>query len=254
MTVQFASDLHLEFVENTKFLKDNPIAPEADILVLAGDVGYLGHETYNSHPFWDWASENFKQVIVVPGNHEFYGGYDLSNLSNNKEEAIRNNIHWYYNKILTIDGVDLILTTLWSKISPLADYIIRSRVSDFKYIKYEGKLLRPSIFNRFHAECVSFLKESLEKSTARKKIIVSHHVPASLCMADEFKGSILNGAFVAEMDDFILDNDVDYWIYGHSHRNIGEMTIGKTKLVCNQLGYVSNHENFSFQKSMQIIL
>lgn len=77
--IQYASDLHLEFMENTLYLETYPLQPVADILVLAGDTGYLGDEGFVKHPFWDWASENFKQVIVIPGNHEFYLGYDLGN-------------------------------------------------------------------------------------------------------------------------------------------------------------------------------
>ena len=33
-----------------------------DILLLAGDIGYLGDDNYSKHPFWDWASENYKEV------------------------------------------------------------------------------------------------------------------------------------------------------------------------------------------------
>ena len=70
--IQYASDLHLEFMENTLYLEAHPLQPVADILVLAGDTGYLDDEGFVKHPFWDWASENFKEVIVIPGNHEFY--------------------------------------------------------------------------------------------------------------------------------------------------------------------------------------
>lgn len=68
MKIQYASDLHLEFADNWRFLKENPLQVTGDILVLAGDIGYLGDENYSKHPFWDWASENYQQVIACMCN------------------------------------------------------------------------------------------------------------------------------------------------------------------------------------------
>ena len=80
MRIQYASDLHLEFRENSSFLKHNPLAVAGEVLVLAGDIGYIGDENYSRHPFWDWASGNYSRVIVVPGNHEFYKMFDIDKL------------------------------------------------------------------------------------------------------------------------------------------------------------------------------
>lgn len=42
LKIQYASDLHLEFAENAQFIKSNSLQPVGDILILAGDTGYLG--------------------------------------------------------------------------------------------------------------------------------------------------------------------------------------------------------------------
>ena len=44
-----------------------------DVLVLAGDTFYLLDANAPQKRFWNWASKNFRQVLLVPGNHEFYG-------------------------------------------------------------------------------------------------------------------------------------------------------------------------------------
>ena len=41
---------------------------------------------------------------------------------------------------------------------------------------------------------------------------------------------------------------IDYWIYGHSHRNI-DKTIGTTHCLCNQFGYVSHNEHLTFDRT-----
>lgn len=107
MKIQLVSDLHLELVENSDYIKDSPLIPCSNILILAGDIGYLEHNTYSKHPFWDWASESYERVLVVPGNKEFYGNYDLSQLKNGIKNEIRQNIHWYYNKSEIIAFISL---------------------------------------------------------------------------------------------------------------------------------------------------
>ena len=128
MKIQYASDLHLEFRENSNFLKHHPLTVSGEILILAGDIGYIGDENYSKHPFWDWASENYKQVILIPGNHEFYKMFDIDQLYNGWSWEIRKNIFCYYNTVISLtDETDLITTTLWGHIK-LQDAFRRNRL------------------------------------------------------------------------------------------------------------------------------
>lgn len=249
MKIQYASDLHLEFEANSGYLCKKPIVPTGDILLLAGNIGILGEE-YMKYPFWDWAAEHFRQTLVVPGNHEFYRNEDLASFRTGTIREIRPNIKLCYNSVVTIDDVDFFLTTLWAHIRTEDAFYIRRAMSDFHYIKYDGERLEPGQFNKEHQMTLQFLGSALKSSVSTKRVVVSHHVPTELCMSPEFKGSTFNGAFVAELYDFIYDNHIDYWIYGHSHRNMPEADINGTKVICNQLGYIEDNEQKSFNPSI----
>jgi len=245
MKIQYASDLHLEFADNWRFLKENPLKVTGDILILAGDIGYLGDENYANHPFWDWASENYQQVIACMGNHEFYKYYDISTLHDGCRIPISDNVNSYYNAVVHIGDIDIILSTLWAKIPLREAYYTERVISDFHRILYNGELLTFADFNREHERCLAFVKKAVEESTAKCKIVVTHHVPSFKMQCPKFADSLANGAFTVELEDFIKAHDIDYWIYGHSHYNV-DVTIGNTRCLSNQLGYVFHNEHLTF--------
>ena len=253
MKLQFASDLHLEFADNWRYLKQRPLEVVGDVLVLAGDIGYLGDDNYASHPFWDMVADSFEQVLVVPGNHEFYKYYDLATLTDGELLQIRPNVRVYYNAVVNLDGVDLILSTLWSHIRLQDAFATEQGVTDFKRILHDGELLTFEQFNQEHLRCMDFLKNACSLAQTPRRVIVTHHVPSFQLSSPDFKGSRINGAFVSDEDDFIETCGADYWIYGHSHRNI-EKVIGKTECVSNQLGYVffGEHQSFNPKRCLHL--
>lgn len=247
MKIQFASDLHLEFHDNSRWLKDNPLIPVGDILLLAGDIGYLGDENYSRHSFWNWCAENFKETIVVPGNHELYKGFDINHLTQGWELKVHDNVRVVYNKSLHYGDIDIICSTLWAEISLCEAYFTEKRVSDFRRIRDGERLLSWERFNEEHRSCVDFICRSVKKSKAKTKIVVTHHVPSFRLISEEFRGSTINGAFTSNLDKMIESLPINYWIYGHSHRNI-EAEISETKMLTNQLGYVFANEHIDFNR------
>lgn len=239
MKVQYASDLHLEMLDNGRFIHNGGgLDAVGDVLVLAGDIGYFDGDGYTGEEFWEELTFNYQRVLVVPGNHEFYYGADLGRIYPGRMVELAENITMHYNDVVRIGDVEFILCPLWAHVPPENAFETQRRVSDFHKIRYDGELLTPERFNEEHRCAVEFLKNALATSTAAKRVVVTHHVPTALCMSPEFKGSPINGAFVAELHDLIHDSNIDYWIYGHSHRNMLPVEIGGTRLVTNQLGYV----------------
>ncbi len=252
MKIQYASDLHLEFPENKEYLKARPLKPEGDILILAGDI--LPIININEHAdFFDYISENFKLTYWVPGNHEYYHS-DISAINMYNRQKIRENIFLVNNESIIHGGLHLIFSTLWTHISAANGFEIMIRYSDFHVIRNGRQMLTTEHYNKIHENCLSFIKEELSGQKKGITIITSHHMPTFLNYPDEYKGNILNEAFAVELSELIKAAKPDYWIFGHHHSNKGDFTIGNTKLVTNQLGYIMYNEQkgFSLNKIIEL--
>ena len=242
MKIQYASDLHLELNPNARYVRSNPLDVTGEVLVLAGDICNLMGTTLPCNEFWEWASVNYREVLIVPGNHEYYQNYDILADGDSWSSEILPNVHYHQNKVVRIDNVDFILSTLWSRIDSEAESVIHRGMPDFRQIMYDGHRFTPADFNAEHEKCLDFIKKSVAESTAERIVVVTHHLPTMAVVAPEHKRSLLNSAFATELGDFIADSRIDAWIFGHSHANI-DATIGNTRIVCNQLGYVYYHEH-----------
>jgi len=244
MTVQYASDLHLEFPENKEFLRANPLQAVGDVLLLAGDI--VPFAVLNKHKdFFSYLSDHFKATYWVPGNHEYYG-YDVAAKCGVLNEKIRNNVFLVNNTSVLHDDVKFIFSTLWSKISPAYEYQIERSLSDFRAIRYKGYRFSAERYNELHADSLAFIKQELATETTSKNVVVTHHVPTFMNYPEAYKGDILNEAFAVELFDMIEATGPDYWFYGHIHGNTPNFEIGNTQLLTNQLGYVSNGEHLHF--------
>jgi predicted phosphohydrolase len=244
MKVQYCSDLHLEFWENRNFLKQNPIVPAADVLIMAGDV-MLFSEMYKHEDFFDFLSKNFKAVYWIPGNHEYY----LSKMDGRTgafKEQIRENVFLLNDTVEIIDNVRFVFSTLWSFIGQAAEKEIWHSMNDFRVIEIGGKKLTPAIYNKLHRESNEFLTKTLRQKFDGPTVVVTHHVPTMQNYPPQYVGDSLNMAFASELKPLIEETQPDYWVYGHHHVNIPSYYIGKTMMLTNQLGYVSSNEFLGF--------
>lgn len=245
MTLQYCSDLHLEFRENKQFLNQHPLQPKADILILAGDiVPFIEMNKHND--FFNYISDNFKLTYWLPGNHEYYYS-DAAERSGFINEKIRDNVFLVNNTSIQQNGVRIIFSTLWSKISPANEWQIERSISDFQVIKFKKHFFSASNFNQLHSDSLNFIQEELSKNTDGKIVAVTHHVPTYLNFPTQYKGSILNEAFVVELFPLIESSTINFWIYGHHHSNTPDFSVGNTVLLTNQMGYVRNGENQDFR-------
>jgi Calcineurin-like phosphoesterase. len=247
MIIQYASDLHLEFRENSEYIAQHPLKVAGDILVLAGDIHVIRGLAWTRHPFFDWCSDNFKETYIIPGNHEYYDGVEMIDRFSDYEYALRSNVRYINNKSVVIEDVELFFTTLWSIIPPQEMAAVQMGLTDCHRIRYKGRGFTSQDYAKLHKVCLEWLATALAASSAKQKIVITHHQPTLQIIDPRFKLSPINSAFAVDVDNFIEQSGVNYWIYGHTHYNGGSgIRIGDTTLLCNQLGYVRHGENLNF--------
>ena len=121
MNIQLLSDLHLE--ENTAF-QPQP-APDADLLVLAGDIGsYQRGSALPALSDTDFGLARFAgwpvPVIYVPGNHEYDSlDFDATH-ARLRATCERLGLIWLERETRVLQGVRFIGTTLWTDFDALA--------------------------------------------------------------------------------------------------------------------------------------
>lgn len=177
MTIQYASDLHLEFESNNAFMAQNPLEPKGELLILAGDITYLD-DLQTSNPFFDTISGQFKQVYLVPGNHEFYqNSFDIHQVIPTFQKKIRSNVTYLNNRAVYKEGMRIIFTTLWTNVGPERSFYVERMMNDFRQSVFDGERFRVSHHNKCHEMSLLFLERELAKPFQGKTIVVSHHVP-----------------------------------------------------------------------------
>jgi predicted phosphohydrolase len=250
MKLQYTSDLHLEFPANREFLKQHPLQPVGDVLILAGDI--VPFAVMDKHKdFFSYVSDHFETTYWLPGNHEYYQ-FDIAEKSGKLHEKIRSNVLLVNNTSVVHVNIKMIFSTLWSNISPGNQWQIERSLNDFHLIKHNGHRFSVERYNQLHADSIAFIQHALYTNKDEQVSVFTHHCPTFLNYPEQYKGDVLNEAFAVELYDLIETSNIDFWAYGHHHSNIPEFSIGVTRLITNQLGYVQRNEHQLFETNRVI--
>lgn len=236
MKIQILSDQHVDFKQNFSYFS-NRCMSRSDIMIVAGDLC-----PHNSSIHESYIRDNFlskwKNTIIIPGNHEFYGSHVNDDWFGSKRQIFQNGdntVYYVNNEVIEIDEVYFICSTLWSHIGYEKASQIQYMMNDYRQI--QG--LTVDQVNVYHEINREFLIESIESiPTGKKCVLVTHHVPSFNLISDRWRGNELNDAFSADMDTFIMkyDHKISLWIHGHSHDRI-DKRLGETRFIRNPMGY-----------------
>jgi len=255
MLIQYASDLHLEFSVNKKYLDRHFLKPAGNILLLAGDVVPFAKMS-KAQPLLQRLSDNYEHVYWIAGNHEYYYADIPSNVNpaNSFEEKILANVTLLNNRTIELDNVRIVFSTFWSHIDKTEMSFVQKGMADFSLITENKIPISCEQYNTWHSNAFCFVRNETIKPTQKKTIVVTHHVPTFRQYPGEFLNSPINAGFATEYDSFIEKSNIDYWIFGHHHRNMAPLYIGKTQLLTNQLGYIWHQENSGFDDAKTIFV
>lgn len=252
MIVQYCSDLHLEFKENSDFLKTNPLLCKGDILILAGDI--IPFAVMDQHQdFFDYISDQFPITYWIPGNHEYYFS-DISLRSGSFLEEVRPNVFLANNVVVSHNSQDFILSSLWSQLNVHNSWHMEQAISDFQVIRHENSHFTAPAYNDLHNCCLSFVTKELIKNESRRAIVVTHHAPTFLAVPQQCQLHAYPELYAVELSALIQSFPVPFWIYGHHHCNLADFVLGKTSLVTNQLGYFKDGLHQTFRQNKTIVI
>ncbi|KAJ3201686.1 hypothetical protein HDU82_007923 [Entophlyctis luteolus] len=240
MRLQLASDIHLE-TRVQPFQFRDLINPNADILALAGDIGDPASRVYAE--FIAWCASSFKHVLVLHGNHELYSRDP--NLTADVRIAMIDavcarfeNVVYLNNKVVTVDGVRFIGSTLWSNILPEHKDEIHMRISDYHYIYHTPKKrITPDDTLAEFIKSKTFIESAISAAVLEGlwPVVLTHHVPWTVGTSDPcYNGDALNSAFSSSLPASC--DQVQLWCCGHTHYNFRH-TLAGYRLLSNQLGY-----------------
>jgi Icc-related predicted phosphoesterase len=193
----------------------------------------------------------YKTVLLVMGNHEYYGGIfeDTANilcefLSKHASHAILLD-----NETYEMEGVLFIGSTLWATYGASGPFhvVIQKGMNDFHCIRTRKRLydedipipskgrtlIVPDIYNQFMIS-EAFIRRKLSQNNKKPMVVITHHAPSYFCLAELFDN--FNDAYASNQHMLIDSFPPVMWTYGHTH-NSKRVRINNTLIVSNQRGY-----------------
>lgn len=267
MFIRLFSDLHYEFTfreqHKTRHVNDpypefwepTPLDTDKDtVLVLAGDL-YTGTR---SIPIIKKYHDRFKAVLLVLGNHDYYG-YDMNTLPDEYKGTLSfygmDNVFLLDESAVEIDDVLFVGATLWTTMNnedPLTTIYAKSTMSpDFNNIRYDGERLSVKNWLDTNKQHYDYIRNVVQNNKDKKICVITHHGCTFSAVDAKYKDeSFSNGYFFSEYDYLIENNThIKYWMHGHTHSKVN-LVLGETTVIANPHGYpvMGGKENSKFDE------
>lgn len=233
MRIHVLSDLHIEIADY------QPQLVECDVVVLAGDIG-------NHIQGMEWGRRMWpdKDILYVPGNHEFYLQERTESLRQMRAYARESGVHLLDNNQLVIWGIRFLGSTLWTDFNLFGeeskqDAMVEGKkyLNDFHLIHERDRIFTPARSTQLHKTSRAWLAEKLEEDFSGKTVVITHHLPSSRSVAERYKANMTSACFASHLDEMMGRSEL--WIHGHTHDSF-DYELNGTRVICNPRGYCRN--------------
>ena len=256
------SDLHLRFANLDLMVEGKRLDASADILVLAGDLD-------ETHLSLRWARHYFpdKPIVAVCGNHELYRNHWVHGIQCMRDTAKSLDIYFLENDEVVVDGVRFLGCTLWTDydlfgrehraaaMKEAHERLNDHRLTDISDYPSRQFFMTPADALERHQQSRAWLQEALARlpGAAAHTVVVTHHAPSGLSMAERYAKDLLSAAFASDLSDLMGQSAL--WVHGHMH-NSSDYMLNGTRVVCNPRGYVRRYsgevENKAFVPNLTV--
>lgn len=270
MKAWIVSDIHHTKIRDLK--GDRLSVPNADVCICVGDITNSIDHTIT---FLLRFSEPRMQVIMILGNHDYYGsGIDFA-LERARRLIEGKRLYLLENESLILGDCRFIGATLWTDFRVSVgddDYVppeerratafclVPSKMMDFFSIfrsderrpEENGMVTIKELLGRQRASR-AFIDQELARPFHGRSIVLTHHAPLMQSFDPNFFGDITNAAFASDLSDLIVRRRPSLWIHGHIHK-FRDYMFDKTRIICNPLGYHHERNYSGFRANLVIKL
>ncbi len=269
--IRIFSDIHLDFDIPQKLKNFDPNdgiwtpssmpKDKETILILAGDIWHAKKPfSFMGFSWFKKISQQFHSVIVLLGNHDFWGG-NLKTEYDSYEKFISlqelNNVYLLQNKTIKFDGIKFVGGTLWTDFNGKNQetfYSAETTMNDYKYIKNGltfSKLKPGHIYDHFHTT-LNYIKNNTTKDSETEKLwVLTHHAPSFKSIHPEYMDDgfyLMNGLYASDLEYLMNpESNINVWVHGHCH-HYQNYNINNTRIISNPRGY--SFENTGYNEEL----
>lgn len=250
------SDIHLDFwakwesnmLKNEKALDNfiEKLLPENknELLIIAGD---LGHTNKQNKIFLEKLSKEYKKILLVPGNHDYYmvsrnisGKFNNNSIKRweNMKELINeiDNVIVLEGDIYEYQGIKFGGCGMWY------DFTFSQKVwghsyemikSQWKSVSNDSVLIKGLPFRTL--EMFEKEKNKFESIIDDSDILITH-VPPDFKQPPKYAMEQSNSFYYFNGDPYIDKIENKLWLFGHTHERYEYEAYG-CKMMCVPLGY-----------------